>query len=70
MADCRIFFLGPDEHFTGVEVVSCESDIEAMAIAGTLEHRGSGLEVWQNARMIGGIKASALLQFLDMAEAG
>ena len=68
MADYRIFFLGPNAHITGVEVVRCESDIEAMAIAGTFEDRGGGLEVWQNARMIGGIKAPDLVQFLTLAE--
>jgi hypothetical protein len=57
MADYRIFFLGRDGRIASAQVVSCESDIEAMAIAGTIEHC-HGIEVWHYDRRIGDIKAS------------
>ena len=58
MADYRIFFLGPDGHMTGVEVVDCQSDLEAMAAAGVAGQPDSGVEVWLNDRMVGSIKAA------------
>ncbi|WP_428491020.1 hypothetical protein [Rhodopila sp.] len=58
MADYRIFFLGPDEHITGVEIVECRSDLEAMAAAGVAGRPDGGVEVWQNARMVGRINVA------------
>ena len=58
MADYRIFFLGPDEHIIGVDIVQCRSDLEAMAAAGVSERSDAGVEIWQNARMVGRINVA------------
>lgn len=58
MADYRIFFLGPDGHIVGVDIVHCQSDFEAMAVAGTAGRSDGAAEIWQNARMVGRINVA------------
>jgi hypothetical protein len=65
MTDYRIFFLGPDEHIVGVDIVSCRSDLEALAAAGTAERSDGGAEVWQSARMVGRINVAGEPVSLD-----
>lgn len=57
MADYRIFLLGPDEHIIGVDIVRCESDIEAMAEGSAAGRLNGGVEIWQNTRMVGRLGA-------------
>ena len=49
----RVFMLGNDDHITGVEIVDCPSDDEAMTRAFGLTGDGKAVEVWELARRIG-----------------
>ena len=56
--DYRIFFLGSDEHFTGVSVVTGVSDTEAIQAARKALVGHPAVEVWENARMVGRLDAA------------
>jgi hypothetical protein len=63
MVDYRIFLLGLDGHIVGVDVVRCESDLEAMAAASAAGRPDRGVEIWQNARMVGRLHAAEKADF-------
>ena len=56
MATYRILFFGADKHISRANFVTCPSDLEAMAVAATIDSSDAEVEVWQNVRMVGCIK--------------
>ncbi len=52
MATYRVFMVGKDNHFVGVEVIDCPTDREAMSRAAGFGGDHKAVEVWQLARRV------------------
>jgi len=55
MAIYRVFLLGADDHFVGVEAIDCATDREVMGRAPDVAGGHRAVEIWDLARCVGRI---------------
>jgi hypothetical protein len=53
MALYRIYLLDPGDHILGAENVECACDEAALTVGGQMLANHQGIEIWQQARLVG-----------------